>query len=85
MTTNIVQFTPKHDICHECFKRKATKFCDFIIGQSGVTFYRTYSLFRHQDQGIITCDKLLCDNCSNRFYGMDLCKNHFKKITRGIK
>ncbi|HEL2623474.1 TPA: hypothetical protein TZ822_001766 [Streptococcus suis] len=62
-----------------------TKLCDFIIGQTGITFYRSYSLFKNQQPRFLTCDKPLCDNCSNRFHGMDLCKNHFKKITGGIK
>lgn len=85
MTTNVVQFIPKHEICYECYKRRATKLCDFIIGQTGITFYRSFSLFKNQQPRFLTCDKPLCDRCSNRFHGMDLCKNHFKKITGGIK
>lgn len=83
--TNVVQFIPKHDICHECYKRRATKLCDFALGESRVTFYRSYSLFKEQRPSLITCDNPFCDNCSNRFHSMDLCKNHFKKITGGIK
>ena len=85
MTTDIIQFIQKNDICHECHKKKATKLCDFALGESRVTFFRNYSLFKEQKTGLITCDNPLCDSCTNRFYGMDLCKNHFKKITGGIK
>ncbi|HEL2135290.1 TPA: hypothetical protein TZC46_001182 [Streptococcus suis] len=47
MTTNVVQFIPKHDICHECYKRKATKLCDFIIGQTGTAL--SFSLGQADD------------------------------------
>lgn len=83
MTADIVQFIPKYDICHECYKNRATKLCDFIIGQTGITFYRNFSLFKNQQPKLITCDKPLCDRCSNRFHGMDLCRNHNKKIIGG--
>ncbi|MDG4525891.1 hypothetical protein [Streptococcus suis] len=85
MTADIVQYIPKYDICHECHKKEATKLCDFVLGESRVTFFRNYSQFKEQKTGIITCDNPLCDSCSNRFHSMDLCKNHFKKITGGIK
>lgn len=83
MTAEVVQHIPKNDICHECHKKKATKLCDFVLGESRVSFYRCYSLFKGQKIGLITCDNPLCDNCSNRFHGMDLCKNHYIKITGG--
>lgn len=57
MTTNVVQFIPKHDICHECYKRRTTKLCDFIIGQTEITFYRSFSLFKNQQPRFLTCDK----------------------------
>ena len=80
MTAEVIKFIPKSDICHDCYKKTATKLCDFSIGESGVTFYRGYSLFKNQGPKLITCDKLLCDNCSNKFHGMDLCKNHYQKL-----
>lgn len=48
MTADIVQFIPKCDICHECYKKEATKLCDFVLGESRVTFFRNYSQFKEQ-------------------------------------
>ncbi|MFM0820106.1 hypothetical protein [Streptococcus suis] len=42
-------------------------------------------LFKNQQPRFLTCDKPLCDRCSNIFHGMDLCRSHNKKITGGIK
>ena len=83
MIDEAVRSIPEHDVCHECHKKIATKLCDFAFGETGVTFYRSYSLFKAQKPGLITCDKLLCDNCSNRFHGMDLCDVHYQKIIGG--
>lgn len=78
MTSDITQIIPAHDRCQDCHRRTATKLCDFVLGQTGVTFYRDYQKFKNQNMKPITCDRLLCDSCANKMYGMDFCKNHCK-------
>lgn len=82
MTAEVINFINKEDICQECHKKTAIKLCDYAIGEFGVSFYRNFSQFKHQKIGLMTCDKNLCKKCTNKFHGMDLCKQHYRKITR---
>lgn len=83
MTSEIVDIIPAKDRCQECHGKTATKLCDFVLGQWGITFYREYHKFKNQNLGLITCDKLLCDDCATDFFAMDMCKGHYLKITGG--
>lgn len=83
MAFGVIQIIPAQDRCQDCHRREATKLCDFAFGETGVTFYRNYQKFRNQQPGLITCDKPLCNKCARKFFAMDICKGHYKKIEGG--
>ena len=56
-------------ICEECGKRKAKYLCDYVIGKS----FDLYGKGRIQQS---TCDKYLCENCTNRINERDYCSKH---------
>lgn len=64
-------------ICMECGKRKAKYLCDYITGKS----IDLYGKGRVEPS---TCDKLLCEKCTNKLNGMDYCKKHIKQLREEI-
>lgn len=69
--------------CAVCKKRVATRLCDFVVGYSQPTFFRTYREFKRQSLHE-TCDLPLCDECAEEYNGIyDFCPDHkelFEKI-----
>ena len=64
-------------ICMECGKRKAKYLCDYITGKS-------FDLYGKGKIQTSTCDKLLCEKCTNKLNKKDYCKEHIKELKREI-
>ena len=65
-------------ICMECGKRKAKYLCDYITGKS-------FDLYGKGKIETSTCDKLLCEKCTNKLNGKDYCKEHIKQLKEELK
>ena len=65
-------------ICMECGKRKAKYLCDYIVG-------KTYDLYGKGSIETSTCDKYLCEKCTNKLNGRDYCINHIKELKKELK
>lgn len=65
-------------ICMECGKRKAKYLCDYITGQS-------FNLYGKGSIKESTCDKLLCEKCTNKLNERDYCKEHIKELKEELK
>ena len=65
-------------LCMECGKRKAKYLCDYITGQS-------FDLYGKGQIKESTCDKLLCEKCTNKLNKRDYCKEHFKDLEEELK
>ena len=83
-----IQPVPLEERCSFCgsLKQKAEFLCDMPIG---TTFPISTGRFMKIDfkKRILTCDKLLCRNCTTQVNGFDFCPNCIKEIklkTRGI-
>lgn len=63
-------------ICMECGKRKAKYLCDFVIGKS-------FDLYGKGVCKNSTCDKYLCEKCTNKVNNRDYCKEHIKLLKKG--
>lgn len=77
--------------CEFCKKREATKLCDKVKGE--------YRYIGHPPRingkvdwsipmtGIMTCDRMICDECSTNIDGMDICPKCLKEIKKvlGVK
>lgn len=89
-------------LCSVCRKRPATKLCDFPIGHAYYIGHPPRYLMQQAKSvdvawkkvdmhRIITCDKLLCDECSIQMGNdIDFCPNHIhdmqiRKATKGVK
>jgi hypothetical protein len=77
MPENEVDFKHK---CMFCHKREATRLCDRVTGGyhfighppvEGITHQKVF--FTGKSEGIFTCDRLICDECSTYINGMDFC------------
>ncbi len=65
------------EICMECGKRKAKYLCDYITGKS-------FDLYGKGKIETLTCDKLLCEKCTNKLNSKDYCKEHIKQLREEI-
>ncbi len=65
-------------ICMECGKRKAKYLCDYITG-------KTFDLHGKGQIKQSTCDKYLCEKCTNKLNGRDYCKEHIKELKEELK
>jgi len=65
-------------ICMECGKRKAKYLCDYITGKS-------FDLYGKGKIEPSTCDKYLCEKCTNKLNGKDYCKEHIKQLKEELK
>lgn len=68
----------KLGICFECGKRKAKYLCDYVEGKS----------FDLHGEDVIkesTCDKYLCEKCTNKLNKRDYCKEHYEALKKEIK
>ena len=65
-------------ICMECGKRKAKYLCDYITGKS-------FDLYGKGKIEISTCDKLLCEECTNKLNGKDYCIEHIKLLKKELE
>lgn len=65
-------------ICMECGKRKAKYLCDYITG-------KTFDLYGKGKIEPSTCDKYLCEKCTNKLNGKDYCKEHIKQLKEELK
>lgn len=65
-------------ICIECGKRKAKYLCDYITG-------KTFDLYGKGKIEPSTCDKYLCEKCTNKLNGKDYCKEHIKQLKEELK
>ena len=68
----------KLGICMECGKRKAKYLCDYITG-------KTFDLYGKGQIKESTCDKLLCEKCTNKLNKRDYCKEHFEDLEEELK
>ena len=64
-------------ICMECGKRKAKYLCDYITGKS-------FDLYGKGKIEPSTCDKYLCEKCTNKLNRRDYCKNHIKEVKKEL-
>ena len=64
--------------CMECGKRKAKYLCDYITGKS-------FDLYGKGKIETSTCDKLLCEKCTNKLNSKDYCKEHIKQLKEELK
>lgn len=64
-------------ICMECGKRKAKYLCDYIVG-------KTFDLYGKGKIVTSTCDKYLCEKCTNKLNERDYCKEHIKLLKKEI-
>lgn len=65
-------------ICMECGKRKAKYLCDYVIG-------KTFDLHGKGQIKESTCNKYLCEKCTNKLNKRDYCKEHIKKLKEELK
>lgn len=65
-------------ICMECGKRKAKYLCDYITGKS-------FDLYGKGQITESTCDKYLCEKCTNKLNKRDYCKKHIKQLKEQLK
>ena len=65
-------------ICMECGKRKAKYLCDYITGKS-------FDLYGKGRIETSTCDKYLCEKCTNKLNKKDYCKKHIKLLKEELK
>ncbi len=65
-------------LCMECGKRKAKYLCDYITG-------KTFDLYGKGKIEPSTCDKYLCEKCTNKLNGKDCCKEHIKQLKEELK
>ena len=65
-------------ICMECGKRKAKYLCDYITGK----FFDLYGKGKIETS---TCDKLLCEECTNKLNGKDYCIEHIKLLKKELE
>ena len=65
-------------ICMECEKRKAKYLCDYITG-------KTFDLYGKGQIKESTCDKYLCEKCTNKLNKRDYCKKHIKQLKEELK
>ena len=68
----------KLGICMECGRRKGKYLCDYITGQS-------FDLYGKGQIKESTCDKYLCEKCTNKLNKRDYCKEHIKKLKEELK
>jgi uncharacterized protein (DUF2147 family) len=64
-------------ICMECGKRKAKYLCDYVVGKS-------FDLYGKGKIEISTCDKLLCEKCTNKLNTKDYCKEHLIELKKEL-
>lgn len=73
-------FTLPENPCEFCKKRKATRLCDFVVGEFWTSIDFKTKRF--------TCDKPICDECALKLNDhFDFCpthKEHVKKLL-GVK
>ena len=60
-------------ICEECGKRKAKYLCDYIDG-------KTFDLWGRGKIEQSTCDKYLCEKCTNKLNERDYCSKHIQDL-----
>lgn len=87
----IIEFN-KNPLCSICKKRPATKQCDFPVGTTHYIGHPPrYQMQQAQNTNIawkkvemnkiITCDKLLCDECAIIMgNGIDFCPTHIQEM-----
>lgn len=81
MGAEIVDF--KETRCGVCKKRKATRFCDFVVGYPSIIFFRDPYDFKNQVR-FETCDLPMCEECTHKVNSHDFCPHH-KKLLSAIK
>lgn len=64
-------------ICEECYKREATRLCDYDIGYS-------IDLEGRGKVKRVTCDKKLCAECATKINNKDYCKEHIKALKKEL-
>lgn len=69
-------------LCQICHKRKATRLCDYIIGEAGFSIACGGGWLTNKcvDRSPMTCDALLCDCCARRVCNMDFCPVHAQEV-----
>lgn len=65
----------KDKICPFCRKREATLLCDMPVNKV-IRHARGYGFDSH----ILTCDKMICTECTTRVNGFDFCPDCVKTI-----
>ena len=65
-------------ICMECGKRKAKYLCDYITG-------KTFDLYGKGQIKESTCDKYLCEKCTNKLNKRDYCREHINQLKEELK
>ena len=65
-------------ICMQCGKRKAKYLCDYITG-------KTFDLHGKGQIKKSTCDKYLCEKCTNKLNQRDYCREHIKQLKKELK
>lgn len=78
---NIIKFP--ENLCPFCGKREVTKICDKAIGSEEFTGYYTKETIILND--IITCDKMMCNECVTHITGADFCPDCIKDILNYFK
>lgn len=74
----IEQLPPLEERCMFCRKRKATKLCDFMIGES----WNSIDFQTKRE----TCDRQMCDKCAtNLGEEFDFCPIHTKLTKEKLK
>ena len=68
----------KLGLCFECGKRKAKYVCDYITGKS-------FDFYGEGTIKISTCDKYLCEKCTNKLNKRDYCKEHYEALKKEKK
>lgn len=75
---NMMDILPYNTRCEFCMRRKATRLCDVVVGL----------WCGHPPKGSstlnITCDSLICDDCTVIFRSMDICPKCQKKLKQTL-
>lgn len=66
--------------CAFCKTREAKRLCDYIVEYHRTAiFFRDYKLFKEsiENGNDMSCDLPLCEECSKKINGADICPFHY--------